>query len=255
MSTSSSSASLVPPLLTGFGDGAAFGSGSASASNEDIAGVAAAAAAAAEASFLADRRLKEIEELRAERVELLQKLDTLKIQVSHISNAPSWPKHFSYIQTKPKNNVKQKVSLNLHDDRIRESALFQNVEAEMDFHRCENQALRNRLDRLTIEYEDLQSERRNFVETLEVGDLVGVAGLFVNPFYVHLRRKNLLVAKSSRESSKKLTMILLECAAPETACSTISSCVVQKMRRKSLKTKRFAWLQIRARYLGKYFIW
>ncbi|KAJ3213216.1 E3 ubiquitin-protein ligase bre1 [Dinochytrium kinnereticum] len=90
-------------------------------------------------STLAAMRMKEIEELKAERVDFLEKLDALKLQ---------------------------SVQSGITDDRIRESPLYQNLEAEFQFHRNENTLLKNRIDKLLVEYEEVISDRRKAAEKL-----------------------------------------------------------------------------------------
>ncbi|KAI9352532.1 hypothetical protein DFJ73DRAFT_349021 [Zopfochytrium polystomum] len=93
--------------------------------------------------MVAERRLKEIEALKNERIELLQALDAMRIQ----------------------------VATTLQDDKIRESSLFKNVEAELEYHRTENQLLKNRLDKVFVEFEEMQADRRKFVEQLEAEEV------------------------------------------------------------------------------------
>ncbi|KAJ3194371.1 E3 ubiquitin-protein ligase bre1 [Irineochytrium annulatum] len=88
------------------------------------------------AAFLAEGRLKEINDLNLEKIELLQKLDAVKLQVG------------------------------IPDDKIKETAIYQNLEAEFFYHQNENMVLKIRLEKTTAELEDLTLERRKFMETL-----------------------------------------------------------------------------------------
>ncbi|KAI8849121.1 hypothetical protein BC829DRAFT_198959 [Chytridium lagenaria] len=88
-------------------------------------------------STLATVRIKEIEELKVERMELLEKMDAIRLQ---------------------------SIQTGITEDRIRESPLYQNLEAEFQYHRNENMCLKNRIDKLLIEYEELVSDRRKISE-------------------------------------------------------------------------------------------
>ncbi|KAJ3108242.1 E3 ubiquitin-protein ligase bre1 [Phlyctochytrium planicorne] len=92
-----------------------------------------------------DSRLKEIEELKAEKLDLMQKMDALRIQLSQGSQV-------------------------LSDERVRESALYQNLEAEFHYHKSENACLKGRIDKVLEDYESLVSERRKFVEQCEADE-------------------------------------------------------------------------------------
>ncbi|KAJ3326385.1 E3 ubiquitin-protein ligase bre1 [Blyttiomyces sp. JEL0837] len=82
---------------------------------------------------------KEMELLKAEKIDLMNKLDELRIQ----------------------------LNTGMGEDRVKESPTYRNMEAEFNFHKSENAILKNRLDKLNHEYEELQSERRKFIEQLE----------------------------------------------------------------------------------------
>ncbi|KAI8850564.1 hypothetical protein BC829DRAFT_431865 [Chytridium lagenaria] len=86
---------------------------------------------------LAAMRIKEIEELKLERMDLLEKMDAIRLQ---------------------------SIQTGITEDRIRESPLYQNLEAEFQYHRNENMCLKNRIDKLLIEYEELVSDRRKISE-------------------------------------------------------------------------------------------
>ena len=94
-----------------------------------------------ELAAIAESRLKELEELKQERFELLQKLDSYRID-----------------------HAGQGIS----EERVRESSLFQSLESELGYHRSENHLLKKRLDTLTVEFEEMQSDRRKFIAQVEV---------------------------------------------------------------------------------------
>jgi hypothetical protein len=65
-------------------------------------------------------------------------------------------------------NYRIHTAQGINDERIKETALYQNLEAEFVYFKNENQILKNRLDKLNFEYEELQAERRKYKEQIEV---------------------------------------------------------------------------------------
>ncbi|KAJ1567827.1 hypothetical protein HK405_004632, partial [Cladochytrium tenue] len=111
-----------------------------------------------DAAHLAERHLQEIESLKQEKYNLLVSLDSFKV---HVGSHGSWSYYLTAYQ----------ANTSLPDDRVRESSLFRSAEGEIEVLRVENQLLKNRLDKVLVEYEELQSERRKFVEQLESEEL------------------------------------------------------------------------------------
>ncbi|KAJ3087687.1 E3 ubiquitin-protein ligase bre1 [Quaeritorhiza haematococci] len=137
-STSNSSSTLPNNTSSSNPDGASSSLSSQDRPSRRSTGTGSSSEEAEEAFYLAESRLKEIDQFRDEHVALLSQIDQLKIAISIIP-----------------------------DERIRETPLYKNMEAEFQFHRQENEILRARLERMGAEIEELQATRRKFIETVE----------------------------------------------------------------------------------------
>ncbi|KAJ3121624.1 E3 ubiquitin-protein ligase bre1 [Nowakowskiella sp. JEL0407] len=90
-----------------------------------------------DAQVVNDLRLKELQELQNEKLQLLGELDNFKIQVDSIP-----------------------------EEKIRDSPIFKNLEAEFLYHKSENEIIKQRMEKLTKEMEELQAERRTYMDQI-----------------------------------------------------------------------------------------
>ncbi|TPX76786.1 hypothetical protein CcCBS67573_g01946 [Chytriomyces confervae] len=95
-----------------------------------------------EMTHIAVIRLKEIEEISAAKLKVEQDFEAFKLQNLHPSGEPA----------------------------VRQSA-YSNLERELEFHTSENLALRARVDALSMELEESQSDRRKFMDQIESEEL------------------------------------------------------------------------------------
>ncbi|KAI8817597.1 uncharacterized protein EV422DRAFT_541347 [Fimicolochytrium jonesii] len=89
---------------------------------------------------ISELRSVEIAKLSAEKRKLMEELDQTHLKYSNRS---------------------------LHDDQIRESHIYRNLEEEYKYHLSENEVLKQRLERMTGEIEEYRAERTKFAEELE----------------------------------------------------------------------------------------